>query len=876
MRKLFFLLLALVATTALWAYDFEVDGLYYKKCTKDGLLSVNTDTIGWNIPAEAITVAEAREICAGLASEEKTSTKYYVMGYVRKIHSKHADGVANYGNAQFYMEDVKGANSFDDFMAYQVYGPNAQKLTDPNCVAVGDFVVIYGELTNYNGTYETVGRGSAYIWKSSNPLLGGSTQPQEPEELVIPEEAKAWNIPAEAIDVMKAREICSGLAAGDSTDKPYYVMGYVKKLHANHVTGVSDYGNAQFYMENIKGKNSTNDFIAFQVYGINGTKINNPDAVAVGDFVVVYGKLTNFMGNTYETLGKGSACIWKSTNPLIAEVLPDSKEVSVFEEFLDSKSSFEKFTAKSILGDATWRAPAAKNNFANISKQEQYDDTTHYVVVTYQSLDSNNYADISMVNIPAKVEHEGVIYDVIGIGYHAFRHTYTIPEITIPENIKSIGDNAFSSSINSLSFESPTPPVVASYTFCEASPVIYVPCGSVPLYQEVFNPSICNSWEAEYLWIQEYPTTYSISVSASEHGSVPPLSTADLTICGVHIEAHPDDGYHFVQWSDGNTDNPRTLVLTQDTILTAEFAFTINGQCGDNLYWNYDQTNKTLSITGYGKMYDYTPSTQPWYFFKEEILKLITSPTTTSLGTSAFAGCIRLGEVTLGANMEYLYEDVFADCDRLYHIYCYPSYTPFAKQSSFSNYNVYLHVPCESYEMYNLDKVFGNFKYIECLGSEQVETEPDSIIIQPSTNDVTITWPTEDDAETYSIVITKDGEVFCTLTFNKDGQLLNIAFAPSRDGQDRAQYAELTTKGLRFTVTGLESGTNYDYTITTKDSSDQTISTYSGEFTTQSDVNTSVSDSQSPMANCQKLLRNGQLIILRDGVEYNAMGQEIQ
>ena len=29
---------------------------------------------------------------------------------------------------------------------------------------------------------------------------------------------------------------------------------------------------------------------------------------------------------------------------------------------------------------------------------------------------------------------------------------------------------------------------------------------------------------------------------------------------------------------------------------------------------------------------------------------------------------------------------------------------------------------------------------------------------------------------------------------------------------------------------------------------------------------------QSPMANCQKLLRNGQLIILRDGVEYNAMG----
>ena len=33
--------------------------------------------------------------------------------------------------------------------------------------------------------------------------------------------------------------------------------------------------------------------------------------------------------------------------------------------------------------------------------------------------------------------------------------------------------------------------------------------------------------------------------------------------------------------------------------------------------------------------------------------------------------------------------------------------------------------------------------------------------------------------------------------------------------------------------------------------------------------------SQSPMTNCQKIIRNGQLIIVRDGVEYNAMGQEL-
>lgn len=282
------------------------------------------DTIGWNIPSEAITVAQAREICAGLASGATSGTKYYVMGYVKKLHSKHETGVADYGNAQFYIEDVKNANSSNDFMAYQVYGPNGNRISDPNVVAVGDFVVVYGELTNYNGTYETVGRGAAHIWKSTNPLLngeGGNTGDSGDDMPDFGAEAPdtiGWNIPAQAINVAKAREICAALESGATSGTKYYVMGYVKKLHNNHVSGVTDYGNATFYMIDANSTNSNDDFMAFQVFGPNGDKISNPDVVAVGDFVVVYGELTNYMGNTYETVGKGAAHIWRSTNPLLA------------------------------------------------------------------------------------------------------------------------------------------------------------------------------------------------------------------------------------------------------------------------------------------------------------------------------------------------------------------------------------------------------------------------------------------------------------------------------------------------------------------------------------------------------------------------------
>jgi hypothetical protein len=183
-------------------------------------IEIPAEAQAWNIPAEAIDVLQAREICAALASGETTGTKYYVMGYVKKIHSKHADGVANYGNAQFYMENVKGANSQEDFMAYQVFGLNGEKITDPNVVAVGDFVVVYGELTNYMGsTYETVGKGAAYIWNSTNPLLaGGETpeQPEEPETPVTPEEPEA-----------KVVTVAEFNAAPEATDVYYELTGTI-------------------------------------------------------------------------------------------------------------------------------------------------------------------------------------------------------------------------------------------------------------------------------------------------------------------------------------------------------------------------------------------------------------------------------------------------------------------------------------------------------------------------------------------------------------------------------------------------------------------------------------------------------------------------
>ena len=64
----------------------------------------------------------------------------------------------------------------------------------------------------------------------------------------------------------------------------------------------------------------------------------------------------------------------------------------------------------------------------------------------------------------------------------------------------------------------------------------------------------------------------------------------------ISIKATPNKGYHFVKWSDGNTENPRTITVTEDINLTAEFAI--------DQYQIILESNGNGSVTGSGT-YDY-------------------------------------------------------------------------------------------------------------------------------------------------------------------------------------------------------------------------------------------------------------------------------
>lgn len=66
---------------------------------------------------------------------------------------------------------------------------------------------------------------------------------------------------------------------------------------------------------------------------------------------------------------------------------------------------------------------------------------------------------------------------------------------------------------------------------------------------------------------------HDVAITAGEGGTVNEKGGRLAEGSTLSLSATPAEGHHFVQWSDGSTDNPRHLIVgTEDITLTAEFA----------------------------------------------------------------------------------------------------------------------------------------------------------------------------------------------------------------------------------------------------------------------------------------------------------------
>lgn len=99
-----------------------------------------------NTPETAYTVAQAIDlITAGKGLDDMV----YVVGYIHKIK----EVSTQFGNATFFISDDL-QDTQNDLTVYRAKFLNNEKFTAENQIKVGDKVIMYGKLVDYNGTKE--------------------------------------------------------------------------------------------------------------------------------------------------------------------------------------------------------------------------------------------------------------------------------------------------------------------------------------------------------------------------------------------------------------------------------------------------------------------------------------------------------------------------------------------------------------------------------------------------------------------------------------------------------------------------------------------------------------------------------------------------
>lgn len=249
--------------------------------------------------AENMTCADAAAAALALGENVESTEIVSVEGYITNT-----DGVISREQQTFYMDDVKGSGE----KTLQAYWANLPADDKENPLAVGDKIILTGKLLHY---VSKSGVHTAEIKNGDVTIL---------ERTIVK---------MDTIQVNACEAIEEGLALNDKeyTEDIFEVSGIVSAVSNTNDT----YHSQTFDLE------CTTQKAIFE--GYNCTVIG--DYVAIGDSVVVLGKLTNY-GGTIE-IASGKAWITKKGNVKI-----DTISVTVAEALMAAQALENSATSKEV------------------------------------------------------------------------------------------------------------------------------------------------------------------------------------------------------------------------------------------------------------------------------------------------------------------------------------------------------------------------------------------------------------------------------------------------------------------------------------------------------------------------------------------------
>ena len=235
--------------------------------------------------------------CKQLGADTESTENIYIKGKIVSIQEEYS---TQYGNGSFTISnDGSNSNTFKVWRA--LYLGNKKYTSGKTQIQVGDEVVIYGKVIYYYGNTAETSQGNAYLYSLNGVSedAGGDT-PDEPQG-----EAKGSGTLDDPYNSVAANAYASSLASGETSSKKVYIKGIVSSIKEEYGT---QYGNGTFYISD--DGTSSNQFYVFRALYLNNEKYTEgKEQLHVGDEVVVYGSVTNYMGNTPETV-QGDAYLY--------------------------------------------------------------------------------------------------------------------------------------------------------------------------------------------------------------------------------------------------------------------------------------------------------------------------------------------------------------------------------------------------------------------------------------------------------------------------------------------------------------------------------------------------------------------------------------
>ena len=235
--------------------------------------------------------------CKQLGADTESTENIYIKGKIVSIEEEYS---TQYGNGSFTISnDGSNSNTFKVWRA--LYLGNKKYTSGKTQIQVGDEVVIYGKVIYYYGNTAETSQGNAYLYSLNGVSedAGGDT-PDEPQG-----EAKGSGTLDDPYNSVAANAYASSLASGETSSKKVYIKGIVSSIKEEYGT---QYGNGTFYISD--DGTSNNQFYVFRALYLNNEKYTEgKEQIHVGDEVVVYGSVTNYMGNTPETV-QGEAYLY--------------------------------------------------------------------------------------------------------------------------------------------------------------------------------------------------------------------------------------------------------------------------------------------------------------------------------------------------------------------------------------------------------------------------------------------------------------------------------------------------------------------------------------------------------------------------------------